>query len=461
METFVAQLKATQLVRWVFCDTNGNARSKLIPGGMSAHFVTRQPRRFCTAVIPMTCNSELPHLAWVVDNGYPDCEMVPDPDSFHLVSWSKCQQPGSIGQVLCSTNWPDGGGPVEFDPRNVVRRQIDRLDRELGLKLASWTEMQWHLCKRGETGWTSTEPAGHLDGSQLMQKYEVLVSELCSSLMDAGIAVESVSPGSGAGQFCVSLGSRDGAAAADDAFMGREIVKQVAANHNLTATFMPIPHLLASASRLRINHQLVEAPDTRGDFKQPLKNLAPPQVLRHWLAGLVHHAPGIAALTWPTLNCYRSDKPGRRVTWSCSDLSTLASPTQALPVVDLRIAPMRSAEDGGDVVWRLENNLPSSAASAHIAVAATVAAGIDGILRRLELPTRPEEAPMLPADMASGLAALEADAVMADALGAQLFDFYREARLQFDLAMVAAKAHANESDSEALKREAKFYLEFH
>ncbi|GFS12769.1 glutamine synthetase [Elysia marginata] len=162
---------------------------------------------------------------------------------------------------------------------------------------------------------------------------------------------------------------------------------------------------------------------------------------RHWLAGMVEHAPAMAALVCPTINCYRR-------------IGAPWAPKFANWSQEVRTGTFRlKIEPGGNVY--IENRLPSSACSPHLVLAATLAAGMDGVRRKLDLPQPLEESRRLPTTLEKALDVLEGDLILKAALGDNLVDMYIYAKRSFEIDEF--KAFGELSDDEMLLKEKEYY----
>ncbi|XP_035826656.1 uncharacterized protein LOC101852422 [Aplysia californica] len=144
---------------------------------------------------------------------------------------------------------------------------------------------------------------------------------------------------------------------------------------------------------------------SRRDTQRELSDVA-----RHWIAGLVKHGPGLTALCMPTVNCYRrigKERLPTRSDWSVLDKN-------ATFVVRKTRKNNIYAED----------RLPSSAGNPYLVMAATVAAGIDGIRNKIPLQNKTEDFCVLPPDLETALTCLQEDAVLVDALGKDLVELF-------------------------------------
>jgi glutamine synthetase len=174
--------------------------------------------------------------------------------------------------------------------------------------------------------------------------------------------------------------------------------------------------------------------------------------LRHWVAGLLKNADAITALLNPTVNCYRR-------------LHGPWAPSHAAWGIDDRYATFRVKNFGGGsssaLTW-LENRLPSGLANPYLALAANIAAGLDGVLNKLELPTAAsggghEKGPRILSDLEESLKALEASTVMRAALGDEFVDYFCCLKREGDIKQLPKSDIAIEDDVEAFKEEVELY----
>jgi glutamine synthetase len=213
-------------------------------------------------------------------------------------------------------------------------------------------------------------------------------------------------------QYEINLRHADALTAADRAFRLKTAVKDIAAMQGLLATFIGKPFNDQGGSGTHLHLSLNR--DERNAFDAPGDPDGVSAELRHFAAGVLEHATGLMAVLNPTINAYRRIMPDSlaptRVNWGWDNRSTF-----------IRIPPER----GG--ATRLEIRVGDGAANPYLGIAALLAAGHDGIRRGLELPApivgdayRDESGAELPASLEAALDALEADAILRDALGPEI-----------------------------------------
>ena len=219
-------------------------------------------------------------------------------------------------------------------------------------------------------------------------------------------------------------------------------MKEIASGRGWQATFMTKPTSDGASSGMHFNLSLWTTAGQNA-FYDPDAACRLSVVGRHWAAGLVRHASALTALLSPTVNCYRR-------------LHQSFVPDRADCRLDDRSAMVRVVTSGPRSTY-VENRLPSAAANPYLVLAATAAAGIDGLVNRLELPPEDRDGDKLPSSLSEALTALEADTVLCDALGQQLVRWFLLVKRQLEIDTVSrAKAEGREE----MQAERELYFQF-
>lgn len=319
-------------------------------------------------------------------------------------------------------------------PNYVARRQLSRL-KELGYRLKSGFEAEFSVFRTAD----GTSPL--FEGTdtftcQCLAEVEPLLYALEDGLATSGIDVMTVQTENGPGQMEMALAPLFDIAAADAMFRLREAVKEICSSRGLYATFMAKPTGTSGSNGLHFNHSLW-SPDTEHDEFDAGGQLS--EVGRRWLAGLVRHGPALTALCAPTVNCYRR-------------LHKIPVPTRADWGLDDRLCAFRM-QCGGLATNFIENRIASGPANPYLILAATVAAGIDGLQTGTAAgDDDSDEAQMLPTTLDVALVALQSDTVMVDALGGELVDWFVKIKREVEIAQV----DNNGIDAFAIERQLYF-----
>ena len=363
--------------------------------------------------------------------GAGDVVLIPDPTTFRVLPWAP-----RTGWVLCDLRFPDGS-PVPFCGRGLLREQLNRL-AAAGFAMTVGVELEFHVFRAVEGALTEDRTglpgapgraplvAPVSTGSQLLleeglDRVDDLVQTLQRGLHALDLPLRSIEMEFGPNQLEITLQAADAARAADDVILTRAAIRQLARRAGYHATFMARPagangasagwHLHQSLRDVRTDEAVFDDPELMSD------------IARHYLAGLLRHAPGAAAFTTPTVNGYKRYR------------AFSLAPDRICWGADNKGAMVRVVGGGRDSGVRLENRCGEPAANPYLYVAAQVISGLDGLARKLD-PGEPvtdpytADAPPLPSSLAAAVDALEADPVFAEALGPEVVAWY--ARLKRD-----------------------------
>ncbi len=368
-----------------------------------------------------------------------DMFLVPDLDTFAAIPWEpgigpngKEKLPTGSARVICDVFTPNGD-PFPGDPRWVLRRQLDRL-RKMGYVLNTGPELEFFLLRRSADG-VETLPhdaAGYFDLSEDLGT-EVR-KEMMNSLEDFGIKVETAHHEVATGQHEIDFEYADALRTADNAVTFKTTLKAVAASHGLYATFMPKPFYGINGSGMHTHQSLWDVKKGRNAFSDPKDSYGLSEMARQYIGGTLEHARGMIAILAPLVNSYKRLVPGYEapvyVGWARINRSAL-----------IRIPQISK---GSDNSTRIELRCPDPASNPYLAFAAMLAAGLDGMERKLTPPEPVEEnlyhfdaaklesrkIRQLPGTLREALDELSADEVIRDALGDHVFERFVEAKTE-------------------------------
>lgn len=383
-------------------------------------------------------NSEIIPFKESYQIDYGNVAMIPIPGTFHALPWAGSSSDGRhrVAEVLCETAWLSpfkDGARQGACTRHVAARQLTRL-ADAGYELKSCYEAEFMVFRRD--GGPRCVPAfpirGGLTSHLLFSEYEDFVFEMDLKLAAAGVRLVAFHTECGAGQLEFVTRPEWGIDAADGAFTLKSGVKEMCLRRGLEATSMSKPVLDQAGNGLHFNHSLWtkrstadDDPPTENAFYDADRPDGLSAVARHWLAGLIRHGPALTALCSPTVNCYRrvhTEWAPDRIDWG----------------PDSRFAAFRAKSTDASATY-VENRLVSGAANPYLALAATVAAGLDGVVKRLELPPPRRGGPVddaglsAPDSLPEALRALRDDEVMVAALGDEFVDWFVEAKTQLEI----------------------------
>jgi len=357
--------------------------------------------------------------------GGADALMVADPATFRVLPWA----PHS-GWVLCDVYFQNGE-PVPFATRRILRRVLERV-AAAGFEYVAGLEVEFHVfrvvdphLRPADAGQPGEPPEVQLltQGYQYLTevRYDMIdpVAELLRRDLDAlGLPLRSLEVEYGPSQVEFTLGALPGLASADAMVLFRSAVKQICRRHGYHATFMcrpRIPNVMSSGWHL--HQSLRRLADGVNAFMPAKPGEWLSETGRRFLAGLLAHARGAAALATPTINGYKRYRP-----------YSLA-PDRAIWGRENRGAMVRVVGGPGDPGTRLENRVGEPAANPYLYFASQICAGLDGLERKLDPGPSADtpyetEAELLPRSLGEALEALRADACLRDGLGGGFVDYF-------------------------------------
>jgi glutamine synthetase len=357
--------------------------------------------------------------------GGADALMIADPTTFRVLPWAP-----KTGWLLCDPYFP-GGEAVPFATRPLARRTLARL-AEAGFEYVAGLEIEFHVFRLvdprlapGDAGQPGEPPEVSLltHGYQYLtedryDRLDPVVEILRRDLESLRLPLRSLEVEFGPSQVEFTLGALPGLASADAMVLFRSAVKQICRRHGYHATFMcrpRIPNVMSSGWHL--HQSLRRIVGGANAFVPAESGSALSETGRHFLAGLLAHARGAAALSTPTINGYKRYRP------------YALAPDRIIWGRDNRGAMLRVIGGQGDPATRIENRIGEPAANPYLYFASQIFSGLDGIARRLDpgpSDDAPYEttAPALPATLADALAALRDDACLREGLGSGFVDYF-------------------------------------
>ncbi|MFJ5898927.1 glutamine synthetase family protein [Streptomyces sp. NPDC093064] len=363
---------------------------------------------FCRAVYHTSPQGDVVPVAGGLDAGLPDICVRPDLDTLVSLPW----EPG-VASCLGDVTDPATGLPAPESPRDLLRAVLDRC-REHGLHPVIGPELEYFLCEPAPgspRGWRRYSDArGVVYTAGLRADDDNHLLRTLRLLRAADLGVSSGNHEFDGGQFEINLTHSEALSAADRAFRFKSAVKELARKEGRLATFMAKPFNDAGGSGFHL-HLSCEDDDGDNVFDDPAAPYGLSATARHAVAGILAHAPALAALANPTVNSYKRFGPDTLapwlIDWGLDNRSAM-----------VRIPPERGAGS------RLELRLGDAGANPYLLIAGTLAAALLGVLAGEEPPAPldgygydTDRSAMLPATLSAALDALEADTALAGVLG--------------------------------------------
>ena len=349
-----------------------------------------------------------------------DMLAVPDPSTFAFLPWHQEQQ---VARMFCDITHPDGQ-PFEGDPRTVLKRNLRRAS-DLGFTFYVAPELEFFYFADSGPEPKVLDRGGYFDLTPLdiAQDYR---RKTINALEHMGMPVEHSHHEVAPSQHEIIVRYTDALTMADNIMTFRLTVKEVALQHGIYATFMPKPLEDYDGSGLHLHLSLFEG-DTNA-FHDAGSERGLSKVGCQFIAGLLHHAREITAVTNQWVNSYKRLVPGFEapiyVFWAHNNQSALVR----VPTV----------KKGKPASTRCEYRSPDAASNPYLALSVILAAGLAGIRNGYELPpevpddvyrmTPAERAaagiPRLPASLSEALDVMEKSELVAEALGEHVFDWF-------------------------------------
>ena len=360
----------------------------------------------------------------------PDYMAVGDIGTLSLVPW----MPG-YARIVC--NGHVNGKPYAYDSRVLLLQQLERLKKK-GWIFNTGLEPEFFLLKKDASGaiqvWddsdTQSKPCYDYKG---LARSRVFLEKLVGSLLQVGLDVYQVDHEDANGQFEINYTYTDCLTSADHYILFKMAASEIANELGLICSFMPKPFANRPGNGMHIHMSMSDGKQNLFEDPKDKRKLGLSPLAYQFLGGLLAHAPAITALCAPTVNSYKRLVVGRSLTgatWAPAYISYGDNNRTSMVRVP-----------GG----RLELRLPDGSCNPYLASAAVIAAGLDGIERKLDpgephnfnlYDTSPEELTrqgigVLPQSLNAAIDALDADPVIKGALGPLGEEFIRLKRMEW------------------------------
>ncbi|WP_026927084.1 type I glutamate--ammonia ligase [Granulicoccus phenolivorans] len=358
----------------------------------------------------------------------------PDPSTFQLLPWREAEH-GNTARMYCDLKMPDGS-PSYADPRYVLKRAMQNAS-DLGYTFYVHPEIEFYLLQHQISPGVEPTPidhSGYFDHT-ISNTGSDFRREAISTLEQMGISVEFSHHEAGAGQQEIDLRYADALSMADNILTFRVVVKEVAEQRGIRASFMPKPFSEQPGSGMH-THMSLFAGDTNAFYDAGAEHHLS-RIGRQFIAGLLKHSAEITAVTNQFVNSYKRLNGGGEapnyICWGRNNRSALVR------------VPLYKPHKGSSA--RVELRSIDTAANPYLAYALMLNAGLEGIKHEYELPEEAEDdvwsltdrerralgIDPLPANLGEALHAMENSELAAETLGEHVFEFVlRNKRAEFD-----------------------------
>ncbi|HEX5437868.1 MAG TPA: type I glutamate--ammonia ligase [Gemmatimonadaceae bacterium] len=291
-----------------------------------------------------------------------DMLLAPDLSTFRIFPWANGEN--RIGRLICDIQRPDGS-PFPGDPRSALKRQIARA-AAMGYTMNAGMEAEFFMFKKGADGTptTVTHDVGAYFDLTPVDLGEDARRAIVEVLEQMGFEVEAAHHEVAHGQHEIDFRYADALTTADNIATFRFVVRNVAEQFGLLASFMPKPIFGQNGSGMHTHQSLFRGKENAFWDKGAQWELS--DVALHYIGGLLQHARALCAVTNPLVNSYKRLVPGFEapvnVAWSMRNRSPM-----------IRIPERRG------LGTRVELRMPDPSANPYLALAVMLAAGLDGI----------------------------------------------------------------------------------
>ncbi len=353
-----------------------------------------------------------------------DMKLYPDLNSFALFPW---RENNSVARLICDVYKHDGT-PFNGSPRQVLKNVLAEA-ADMGYTFNVGPECEFFLFRKDEKGKPSLhtfDDAGYFDMGPVDPGEDVR-RDIVLTLEQMGFEIEASHHECARGQHEIDFKYDDALTTADRVITFKLAVKTIANMHGLHATFIPKPIFGIAGSGMHLNISM--AKDGTNLFYDPTNKLGLSKTAYSFIAGIMAHIKGMTAITNPLVNSYKRLVPEFEapvyIAWSAQNRSPL-----------IRVP---AARGNGT---RIELRSADPSANPYLALAVTIAAGLDGVKKNMEPPPavdgniyamtpaqrRKRHVGSLPASLEEALVELKKDKFVCDTLGEHVLAKFVEAK---------------------------------
>lgn len=406
-------------IRLQFCDINGTIKNLSLPIGQLNKVLNNEI---------MLDGSSIKGFRNIETS---DMCFYPDLDTFKILPW--CERDGkNVARIICDIHNSDGT-PFEGCPRCNLKRMIKRAEK-LGLKMNVGPEAEFFIFKLDDNGEVTTIPhdkAGYYDASPY-DMAEDIRRDIVETLETMDFEIEASHHESADGQHEIDFKYADALTTADNVITFKYVVKSIASEYGVHATFMPKPIYGVNGSGMHCNLSLFKNGknlffDENADYQLSKEAL-------YSIGGILKHVKAFTVVTNPVVNSYKRLVPGYEapvyLAWSLANRSAL-----------IRVPAKRG------VATRVELRSPDPSCNPYLAMASILGAILDGIENKIMPPKQVEDniyelsekelkkakIDSLPGTLIEALDLMEKDKVVKDSLGEHIVnEFVLAKKIEWD-----------------------------
>jgi len=407
-------------VECIFPDMAGSSKGKILPVNRFIKSLEDQSLKLADSVLGQTVSGSWIYESEVIDYVEEDVIMIPDLSTIRKIPWNK--EP--TAQIICDL-YHNSVSPSDIAPRQILKNMIKTL-KEDNMKAIVAPELEFYLCEQnldpdlplktpvGKSG--RREMSSQAFGVDAVNEFDKITDDIYDYCEILGIGVDTLVHESGPAQIEINLNHGDPLQLADQAFMFKRAVRQVALKHGVHATFMAKPYSGQPGSSMHIHQNLISTKSKENLFSDHEGNNT--DLFLNYIGGLQQYLPDAMLFFAPYVNSYR-----RFVIDASAPINTHWG-------LENRTVGFRVPSSKGNS-RRVENRIPGSDTNPYLAIAASLACGYLGIKEEIE-PEKPivgsafERRHNIPKYLPDALKRLKISDTLSEILGKEFITLYTE-----------------------------------
>jgi glutamine synthetase len=375
-----------------------------------------------------------------------DMYLYPDLDTFAILpgevrpseiapalfseSNDKYLEAGAVARIICDVRTPNGER-FDGDPRATLLQALD-LASSMGFNFLVAPELEFFLLHLEDN---TPMPLPHDRGGYFDLSTDLAATvrrHMVQALQQMGIRIEASHHEVAAGQHELDFETADALHIADGLMTAKYVLKGIAAQHDLYATFLPKPFFGVNGSGMHTHQQLISSATGQNVFVDEHGEYGLSDIGRYFIAGQLAHAHSMCAILAPLVNSYKRLVPGYEapvfIKWGRVNREALIRVPR--PGIDRQLSA------------RIELRCPDPSSNPYLALAVMLRAGLDGIQRKLPLPPAMDESlflrdeeedqrhhtKLLPATLGEALEGIREDSLIRETLGDSIYEGFIEAK---------------------------------
>jgi glutamine synthetase len=350
--------------------------------------------------------------------------------SLHTEPDDQFLEAGAVARIICDVRTPNGER-FDGDPRATLLQALD-LANSMGFNFLVAPELEFFLLHLEDK---TPMPLPHDRGGYFDLSTDLAATvrrQMVQALQQMGIRIEASHHEVAAGQHELDFETADALHIADGLMTAKYVLKGIAAQHDLYATFLPKPFFGVNGSGMHTHQQLISSVTGQNVFVDEHGEYGLSDIGRYFIAGQLAHAHAMCAILAPLVNSYKRLVPGFEapvfIKWGRVNREALIRVPR--PGIDRQLSA------------RIELRCPDPSSNPYLALAVMLRAGLDGIQRKLPLPPAMDESlflrddgesqrhrtKLLPATLGEALEELREDSLIRETLGDSIYEGFIEAK---------------------------------